>query len=171
MDDKLDGWKEISQLSKRSIRTLQRWRVGLGFPVQSLFEGKRAPVIGSRSEINKWLRGVAALPEVEASADSPAVAETSGQPTVALQQLLKLYYREEDLKARGLFRFSLATNAAKIETNIVTKRCWLETSVALDERDGKRFPLVPPTFSWPTTSKTAVTRSLLQRQDTNLFHT
>ena len=51
----LNGWKEISNHVKRGVRTAQRWERDLGFPVQRLGEGARAPVIANSEDVDQWL--------------------------------------------------------------------------------------------------------------------
>src|SRR5690242_10690628 len=51
----LHSWKEISNYTGRSIRTLQRYEVQLGFPVHRVAGKPNSAVLGFSNEIDAWL--------------------------------------------------------------------------------------------------------------------
>lgn len=56
-DDRLDGWKDISQYMGRDIRTCQRWEKDLGLPVYRMdVKSHRSKVYAFKSEIESWLK-------------------------------------------------------------------------------------------------------------------
>lgn len=56
-DDRLDGWKDISQYMGRDIRTCQRWEKDLGLPVYRMdVKSDRSKVYAFQSEIETWLK-------------------------------------------------------------------------------------------------------------------
>jgi hypothetical protein len=54
-DDRLKGWKEISDFLHVRQRTTQRWEHTLGLPVHRIETAKSAIVFASRREVDAWL--------------------------------------------------------------------------------------------------------------------
>lgn len=55
-DDRLKGWKEISECLHVGERTAQRWEIAHGLPVYRIGAGRSAVVFASRVEVEEWLR-------------------------------------------------------------------------------------------------------------------
>ena len=51
----LNGWKEISSYTKRSVRTVQRWEARLGLPVYRPALKDRSAVMAFSDELDRWI--------------------------------------------------------------------------------------------------------------------
>jgi hypothetical protein len=51
----LNGWKEISSYTKRSVRTVQRWEARLGLPVYRPALKDRSAVVAFSDELDRWI--------------------------------------------------------------------------------------------------------------------
>ncbi len=51
----LNGWKEISDYMKRSVRTVQRWEARLSLPVYRPALKDRSAVLAFSDELNRWI--------------------------------------------------------------------------------------------------------------------
>ncbi len=54
----LNSWKEIASYLGKGVRTVQRWELELGLPVQRPNQGERAIVCASREDLDKWRASV-----------------------------------------------------------------------------------------------------------------
>jgi hypothetical protein len=51
----LNGWKEISNYIRRSVRTVQRWEARLGLPVYRPALKDRSAVVAFSDELDRWI--------------------------------------------------------------------------------------------------------------------
>ncbi len=51
----LNGWKEISSYTRRSVRTVQRWEARLGLPVYRPALKDRSAVVAFSDELDRWI--------------------------------------------------------------------------------------------------------------------
>lgn len=54
----LNGWKEISNYIRRSVRTVQRWEARLGLPVYRPALKDRSAVVAFSDELDRWISRV-----------------------------------------------------------------------------------------------------------------
>ncbi len=79
----LNGWKEISSYTKRSVRTVQRWEARLGLPVYRPALKDRSAVVAFSDELDLWISR--ASPEV---GDEDAVLTGNNESDAGLLQVL-----------------------------------------------------------------------------------
>src|ERR1051326_1762904 len=74
----LHSWKDIANYTGRGIRTLQRYEVGLGFPIHRVAGKPRSSVLAFSDEIDAWL---SKAPTASTTAEAVSPAVTAAQAT------------------------------------------------------------------------------------------
>lgn len=107
----LHSWKDISNYTGRSVRTVQRWEQMFDFPVHRTSGELKGSVMAFRSEIDAWLRARALRPHHGPDSTREVVADLQRLQLHAKFTTFKM--RSETLRSR-IFAFR-ARNAELIQ--------------------------------------------------------
>jgi|SRR5690242_8813307 len=78
----LHSWKDIANYTGRGIRTLQRYEVGLGFPIHRVAGKPRSAVLAFSDEIDAWL---SKAPTASTTAEAVSRPVTAAQATERME--------------------------------------------------------------------------------------